>query len=66
MLAATRVMAGVRQGEAAAVTQHVRMDRKRHLGARPNPAEQGVESLRRHWPVPFGHEHVRRRPLLAL
>jgi hypothetical protein len=59
-------MTGIGQREAAAVPQHVGMDRKRHPGAHPNPAEQGVESLRRHRPVPLGHEDVRGYPLFAL
>jgi len=33
------VVAGVRQGVAAAVAQHVRMDRKGHFGASPDPTE---------------------------
>jgi hypothetical protein len=32
-------VARVRQGVAAAVAQHVRMDRKRHFGASPDPTE---------------------------
>src|SRR5262249_18940039 len=34
-----RVVAGVGQGIAAAVPQHVRMDRKRHFCASPDPTE---------------------------
>jgi hypothetical protein len=30
--------------------QHVRMDRERHLGAPPDPAEKRVEGFRRHRP----------------
>src|SRR5262249_53982166 len=61
-----RVMTGIGQREAAAVPQHVGMDRKWHLGAHTNPAEQGVERLWRHRPVALGHEDVRGRPLFAL
>jgi hypothetical protein len=35
----TGVVAGVRQGVAAAMAQHVRMDRKRHFGASPDPTD---------------------------
>jgi len=35
----SRVVAGVGQGVAAAVPQHVRMDRELHLGPSPDPTE---------------------------
>src|SRR5262245_41387729 len=59
------VVARVRQGVAAAMSQHVRMDRKRHLGPNTDAAEQRMEGLGRHRPVPLGHKDVRGRPLFA-
>jgi hypothetical protein len=35
----TGVLARIRQGMAAAMSQHVRMDRKPHFGASPDPTE---------------------------
>jgi hypothetical protein len=48
-----------------AMAQHVRMDRKRHLGPDPDPAEQRMEGLWRHRPTALGHEHMRGWLLLA-
>ena len=53
-----RVVAGIGKRIAAAMPQHVRVDRKRHLGPSTDPAEQRVPCLRRHRSVPFGHKHV--------
>src|SRR5262249_18305030 len=52
------VVARVRQGVAAAMSQHVRMDRKRHLGPNTDAAEQRMECLGRHRPVPLRHKDV--------
>jgi len=43
---------------AAAVAEHMRMDRERHLGAPPDPAEQSVKGLGRHRPASLRHEDV--------
>ena len=61
-----RVVAGVGQSVPTAVPPHVRMDWKGHSRTRPDPPKQRMESLGRHRPMPFGHEDVRRWPLLAL
>jgi hypothetical protein len=53
-----RIVARIRQRIAAAVAQHVRIDRKRHLGSSTDPAKERVERLRRHRPVPLGQEHM--------
>jgi hypothetical protein len=53
-----RIVARIRQRIAAAVAQHVRMDRERHLGPSTDPAKERVERLRRHRPVPLGQEHM--------
>jgi hypothetical protein len=37
---------------AAAVAEHMRMDRERHLGASADPAEQSVKRLGRHRALP--------------
>ena len=60
------VVAGIGRGIAAVEAQHVRIDRERHLGPSPDPAEQRVKRLRRHRPITLGHEHMRRWPLFAL
>ena len=57
-----RIVAGVRQGETAGVPEHVRVDRKRHSGAR----DQCVEALGRHRTSALGSEHMRARWLFAL
>ena len=64
-LQSARIVPGIGQRIAAAMAQHVRMDRKWHLRPGPDPAEQRMKSLRRHWPLALGHEDVRGRPLLA-
>ena len=38
-LQSARIVPGIGQRIAAAVAQHVRMDRKRHFGASPDPTE---------------------------
>jgi len=43
-----RIVAGVRQGEAAGVPEHLRVDRKRHPGALAEARDQCVEALGRH------------------
>ena len=42
----SRIVAGVRQGEAARVPEHVRVDRKRHAGALAEARDQCVEALK--------------------
>ncbi len=61
-----RIVAGVRQCEAAAVAQHVRMDRKRHPGALAEAYDQCVEALGRHGAAALGNEDVRSGRLLPL
>ena len=55
-----RVMTGVRQREAAAMTQHVRMNLERHPRSLADPTEQRVETLGRHRAATLGDEDVRR------
>ena len=64
-LQSARIVPGIGQRIAAAMAQHVRMDRKWHLRPGPDPAEQRMKRLRRHRPLALGHEDVRGRPLLA-
>src|SRR5262252_6422590 len=47
-LQSARIVPGIGQRLAAAMAQHVRMDRKWHLRPGPDPAEQHMKRLRRH------------------
>jgi hypothetical protein len=48
-LQSPHIMTGIGQGEAAAVPQHVRVDRERHSSPFANPGKQAMKCLRRHW-----------------
>src|SRR6516164_3593851 len=60
-----RVMAGIGQGVAAGVAQHVSMDAKWELGARANGLHEAVDGVSRKWTPAFGLEDkgARRVPL---
>src|SRR6516225_1212399 len=60
-----RVMAGIGQGVAAGVAQHVGMDPKRQLGALANGLHEAVDGVSRKWTAAFGleDEGPRRVPL---
>jgi hypothetical protein len=60
------VVAGVGQGIAAGVPEHVREDREGHSSALPEASKQRPEALGRHRAAALGHEDVWRRLLLAL
>jgi hypothetical protein len=61
-----RIVAGVRQSEAACVPQHVRVDWKRHASALPEALHERVKTLRRHRAPALRSKHVRARRLFAL
>ncbi len=61
-----RIVASISQGEAAAVPEHVRVDRKGHAGALAEACDQSMKTLGRHRAAALGSEHVRARRLLAL
>ncbi len=61
-----RIVAGVRQGETAGVSERVRVDRKRHPGALAEARDQCVEALGRHRTAPLRSEDVRSWRLLTL
>src|SRR5262249_25631335 len=61
-----RVVAGVSQGIATCVPEHVRMDREGHPGALTQACEQRPEALGAHRAAALGDEDVRARALLAL
>jgi hypothetical protein len=61
-----RIVPGVRQGEAARVPQHVRVDRKRHASALAKARDERVKALRRHWATALRSEYMRTRRLFAL
>src|SRR5262249_42037983 len=61
-----RVVAGVSQGIATCVPEHVRMDREGHPGALAQAREQRPEALAAHRAAARGGEDVRARALLAL
>ncbi len=65
-LESPRIVAGVRQGEAAGLPEHVRVDRKRHPGALAEARDQCVEALGRHRAAALGNERMRVRRLFAL
>src|SRR5262249_41074573 len=60
-----RVVAGVSQGIATCVPEHVRMDREGHAGALAQACEQRTEALGAHRTAALGGEAVRARALLA-
>ena len=47
-LQGARIVAGVRQGQAARVPEHVRVDRKRHPSALAEALDERVKALGRH------------------
>src|SRR5215471_17256076 len=49
-----RVMAGIGQGVAAGVAQHVGMDPERQLGARANGLHEAVDCVSRKWAAALG------------
>src|SRR5215831_13453374 len=59
------VVAGVSQGIATCVPEHVRMDREGHPGALAQACEQRTEALGAHRTAALGGEDVRARALLA-
>jgi hypothetical protein len=61
-----RIVASVCQGEAAGVSEHVWVDRKRHPGPLAEARDQCVEALGRHRAAALGREHIRARWLFAL
>src|SRR5215831_6026847 len=61
-----RVVAGIGQGVAAGVAQHVREDGEGHAGAPAEALKQRAEALGRHWAAALTGEHMRRCLLLAL
>src|SRR5215471_1660224 len=61
-----RVVAGIGQGIAAGVAQHVREDGEGHAGASAEALKQRAEALGRHWAAALTGEHMRRCLLLAL
>jgi hypothetical protein len=65
-LESPRIVPGVRQGEAARVPQHVRMDWKRHASALAEAHHQCVDTLRRHRATALGSKHMRTRRVFAL
>jgi hypothetical protein len=65
-LQAPRIVPGVRQGEAARVTRHVRMDWKWHASALAEARDQRVKSLGRHRAAALGSKYMRARRLFAL
>ena len=60
------VVAGIGQGIACRVPQHVRVNRERHSRALADAMHRGVETLGRHRTTALGREHMRGRLLLAL
>jgi hypothetical protein len=48
------VVAGIGHGIAAGVAQHVRMDPKRQLGARPNGFHEAINGVSRKWTAALG------------
>jgi hypothetical protein len=66
MLGGPAYRAGVRQGEAARVPQHVRVDWKRHASALPEALNERVKALGRHRAAALRSKHVRARRLFAL
>jgi hypothetical protein len=61
-----RIVAGVRQGEAARVPQHVRVDWKRHASALPEALYERVKALGCHRSPALRSEHVRAQRLFTL
>src|SRR5262249_5858683 len=61
-----RVVAGVSQGIATCVPEHVRMDREGHAGGLAQACEQRAEARGAHRGAALGGEDVRARALLAL
>ena len=61
-----RIVASISQGEAAAVPEHVRVDRKGHAGALAEACDQSMKTLGRHRAAALGSEHARARRLLTL
>jgi hypothetical protein len=53
-----RIVPGVRQGEAARVPQHVRMDWKRHASAIAEARDQRVKALGRHRAAALGSKYI--------
>jgi len=62
----SRIMSLVGKLVAAAVPQHVGMDREGHAGPLAEALDQGMEALRRHRRAALGNEDVRAWRLLAL
>jgi hypothetical protein len=60
------IVASIRQGVAACVPEHVRVDRKRHTGAFAQPYHKGVEAFRCDRSTSFPAEQVRAQWLLSL
>ena len=53
------VVAGIGQGIACRVPQHVRVNRERHSRALADAMHRGVEALGRHRTTALGREHMR-------
>jgi hypothetical protein len=60
------IVASVRQGKAATVPQHVRMDGERQASALANPRKQSMKGFGRHRPTALRREDVRGCGLFAL
>ena len=65
VLQGARVVAGVRQGIAAGVPEHMGVDREGHLGARADAPNQAVYGGRREWAAALGREYEGRVGELA-
>ena len=57
ILKSPRVVPRVRQGIAAGVPEHMRVDREGHLGARADALNQAVHGGRREWAAALGREY---------
>ena len=57
ILKCARIVAGVGEGIAAGVSQHVRMDRERQSCALADALYQAVDGIRSEWPAALGSEH---------
>ena len=58
VLQSPRVVAIVGELETAGVAQHVRVDRKWHLGGLADALDESVKADGTHWSAALGNEHI--------